>query len=197
MYYHYIFMFTDYEEGIRKAYFKSTDLLKDLKNFKYKTSTIKRSYKNISFSTHMIMTNSKKLTSIIEYDKYFNNVVFYSKEELFLEELNKCIKITPSDILKYILINKECTKIEAMELIYLINKRYFIETGSNLFEEDIHLAINSAYQRLERYKLLDVIKLKDIELEKAKLNLKLNTVNNRDNIVRCINSVIKNANLNV
>ena len=120
MYYHYILMFSDYEQGTRKAYYKTFVDVKEMRKFRDEIKQIKGDFRNVTFSSHQVMTNSEQISSVPEYDRYFEGVEFYSEKELFERELGISTEITPSDILKYVLIEKECTKLKAMKLIYLI-----------------------------------------------------------------------------
>ncbi|MCX0403430.1 Panacea domain-containing protein [Clostridium perfringens] len=195
MYYHYILMFSDYEQGTRKAYYKTFVDVKEMRKFRDEIKQIKGDFRNVTFSSHQVMTNSEQISSVSEYDRYFEGVEFYSEKELFERELGISTEITPSDILKYVLIEKECTKLKAMKLIYLIYERYLKETGKFLFKEDflawkLGPVSNSAYLKLSAYKYED-IKLEDKELEKAKLKLKLDRAFDKDRIIRCMDNVIK------
>lgn len=195
MYYHYILMFSDYEQGTRKAYYKTFVDVKEMRKFRDEIKQIKGDFRNVTFSSHQVMTNSEQISSVPEYDRYFEGVEFYSEKELFERELGISTEITPSDILKYVLIEKECTKLKAMKLIYLIYERYLKETGQFLFKEDflawkLGPVSNSAYLKLSAYKYED-IKLEDKELEKAKLKLKLDRAFDKDTIIRCMDNVIK------
>lgn len=194
MYYHYIFMFSDYEFGTRKAYYKTFQDVKKIKEFRDDIKQIKGDFKNISFSLHQIMTDSDKISSVVEYDKYFKDVVFYSDKYEFQDELQLSTKITSSDILKYILIKKECTKLKALKLLYLIYEKYLKETGEFLFEEDFLAwefgpVAKSAYSKLYAYKY-SKIKLEDKTLEKAKLALKFDRIQNKEKIVECIDYIM-------
>lgn len=196
MYYHYIFMFSDYEFGTRKAYYKTFLDVKKIKEFRNDIKQIKGDFKNIAFSLHQVMTDSDEISSVVEYDKYFKDVVFYSDKHKFENELQASTKITSSDILKYVLIKKQCTKLKALKLVYLIYERYLRETGEFLFEEDflawkLGPVVKSAYLKLSPYKYNE-IKLEDIVLEKAKLTLKFDRVQNKEKIVECVDYIIEN-----
>ena len=177
MYYHYILMFSDYEEGTRKAYYKTFVDVKEMRKFRDELKQIKGDFKNVTFSSHQVMTDSEQISSVPEYDRYFEGVEFYSEKEVFEKELEISTKITPSDILKYVLIEKRCTKLKAMKLIYFIYEEYLKITGKYLFEEEFETfklgpVERSSYIRLCKYEK-EIIKLKDIDEERAKENVKL------------------------
>lgn len=194
MYYHCIFMFSDYDSGIRKAYYKTFSDIKDLKEFRSETKQIKGEFKNVKFSYHQIMTNSKYISSVVECDKYFKGVRFYSEKHEFELELINGTKITSSDILKYILINKQCTKLKAMKLIYLVYEEYLKQTNQYLFEEEflawkLGPVAKNAYKKLSNYKN-DLIKIHDLDIEKIQVNLKLDRIKDKDKIIECIDKVL-------
>ncbi|BDU86961.1 Panacea domain-containing protein [Clostridium perfringens] len=186
MYYHYILMFSDYEQGTRKAYYKTFADVKEMRKFRDEIKQIKGDFRNVTFSSHQVMTNSEQISSVPEYDRYFEGVEFYSEKELFEKELKISTKITPSDILKYVLIEKKCTKLKAMKLIYFIYEEYLKITGKYLFEEEFETfrlgpVERSSYSRLCKYES-ELIKLEDIDVEKAKLSLKLDMIDDKENV---------------
>lgn len=186
MYYHYILMFSDYEEGTRKAYYKTFEDVKEMKKLIKEIKQIKGEFKNVTFSSHQIMTSSKQISSVPEYDRYFEGVKFYSEKELFEKELKTSVKITPSDILKYILIEEKCTKLKVMKLIYFVYEEYLKLTGKELFEEaffawEFGPVVKSAYCKLSDYKY-EEIKIDDLDMEKAKLSLKLDMIDDKKTV---------------
>lgn len=186
MYYHYILMFSDYEQGTRKAYYKTFVDVKEMRKFRDEIKQIKGDFRNVTFSSHQVMTVSEQISSVAEYDKYFEGVKFYSEKERFERELGISTKITPSDILKYVLIEKKCTKLKAMKLIYFIYEEYLKITGKYLFEEEFETFMygpveRSSYDRLDKYEK-EEIKLRDIDIEKVKLSLKLDVIDDKENV---------------
>lgn len=195
MYYHCIIMFTDYEVGLRKAYYKTLSDIKELKEFRKEIKIIKGDFKNVKFSFHQVMTSSIDIQSVKEYDSYFDEVIFYSSEEVFIQELKNSCKVTPGDILKYILIKKPCTKLKAMKLIYLIYEEYLRLTDKYLFEEEfIAYPLGpvpvSAYDKLSRY-AKQIIRIEDTEQEMTKFKLKIDRIAEKEKIIKSIDNVLE------
>ncbi|MEG2457991.1 MAG: DUF4065 domain-containing protein [Bacilli bacterium] len=197
MYYHFILMVSDYDKGARKAYCQTFSDTKRMREFRSKIKKIKGDFKNVTFSTHQLMTESKDIKSVVEYDKYFENVIFYSDEFEFEKELKDITRITPSDILKYILTQdiEEATKLKVMKLIYFVYEEYLKITGKYLFEEEFETfrlgpVERSSYNRLSKYKD-EEIELEDIDIEKVKLSLKLERLDEREEIELAVEKAMK------
>lgn len=195
MYYHCIIMFSDYEKGLRRAYYKSVKEVKELKEFRSDVKELKGDFKNIKFSFHQIITDSQEIKSVEIYDPYFKGVSFYKDKQKFINKIIGSSKITPSDILKYILVKKPCSKLKAMKLIYFVYEEYLKMTDKYLFEEEflaweLGPVPKSAYDKLHSY-YREVIDIKDKEEEMIKINLKLDRIEEKETILKAIDLVFE------
>lgn len=194
MYHHMILMCSDFSAGKRIAFHKSYERISDSIDFKKIVNSYKKKFTTIKFSFHHIETFEKSYISVGEYDNYFRDVEFYSDLQLFEKSVEKTIKITPEDIVKYMLTKKEFDKLQLQKLLFLVYSEYTIKYDKPLFSDEFEAwqygpVMPKLYEELSNYKY-EKIKLKDVELEKTKLKLKFSKIIDIENILECVDSVI-------
>lgn len=194
MYQHMILMCSDYTSERRIALHKSYDDIYSLIDFQGIVKEIEDSFRNIQFSFHHIQTEKEDSDSVVEYDKYFDGVYFYTDVEEFEGNLREAIKVTPEDITKYILTKKNFDKLQIQKLVYFVYIEYFKKHDEPLFEDKFVTwkygpVIERLYHKFSKYKRQKIY-LEDEELEKLKLKLKLSRVYGRDDILSCIDTVL-------
>lgn len=194
MYQHMILMCSDYTLERRMAFYKTyCDVLSALE-FQGILQEIKGDFRNVEFSFHHIETDKPEIESVAEYDSYFEDVKFYAERLEFIESVEKSIEVTPTDIAKYILTKKSFDQLQIQKLIYFIYLEYIRMQDKFLFKDTFKAwqygpVIPSLYYKLRKYGYSD-IQLKDKELEKVRLELKLSRSCDKKDIIECIDHVI-------
>lgn len=194
MYQHMILMCSDYNRQRRIAFHKSYDNVSSIIKFQKIIELFKDEFKNVAFSFHHIITSSSTSESVVEYDEYFRNVKFYSDLDKFKSNVIQSIKVTPDDIVKYLLTKKDFDQLQIQKLLFLVYSEYMKEQDEPLFRGNFEVwdygpVLPMMYRNLSKYGE-EKIQLKDKELEKIKIGLKLSKRYDKDSILSCIDKVI-------
>lgn len=194
MYQHMILMCSDYSMQRRIAFHKSYLDIFSMLEFEKIGDKIMNQFSNIEFSMHHITTTKRTSNSIKEYDKYFEDVEFFSDIDQFKQNIKKSIEITPEDIVKYILLKGKFDQLQIQKLLFFIYSEYLKQHDEPLFSDKFKAwaygpVIPKIYGELNKYKKQKIL-LGDYELEKIKLELKLERVPNKESILACIDSIL-------
>lgn len=194
MYQHMILMCSDYNMSRRIAFHKSYKNITSILEFQKTVDLLKDSFRNVTFSFHHIVTESRAIESVIDYDSYFKDVDFYSDMDNFRKNIEQSVEITPNDMIKYILTKREFDQLQIQKLLFYMYVEYAKEHDKPLFKDIFEAwkygpVIPKVYYDLNGYEK-NKIKLEDKELELIKLKLKLSRVYDRESILQCIDRVI-------
>jgi len=191
---HMILMCSDYVQGERIAFHKCYSKVSGILKFEDIANEVKEKFTNIEFSFHHIPTNSRIKQSIAEYDSYFKDVIFYSDLDEFEENIKMSTKLTPEDIAKYILCQYRFDQLQVQKLLYFVYEEFSKSYDTPLFEEKFEAwqygpVIPQIYGVLNKYKS-EKIDLADKELERIKLGLKFEKVEDSDVILSIVDKVL-------
>lgn len=194
MYQHMILMCSDYSSEKRIAFHKSYTDIAEMSEFEDIAQELEDRFRNVEFSFHQIPTESSTIKSVIDYDNYFQDVKFYSDKTEFKSSVKKSIKITPDDIVKWILTKRSFDPLQIQKLIYFVYLEYSKKHEDKLFQDAFEAwqygpVIPEIYYKLNKYGK-QKIKLEDKELEKLKLKLKISRSYEKEDICECIDNVI-------
>lgn len=148
---HYIFLCSAYSIGKRICIdFYNNETEEELKNVR-NYITEKCGY-NVPMSTHYIQTNSKDWKSVIEKDKFFENVKRVSSVDEFIRIVLFDKELSGIDVAKYILAKMPCTHLKLEKLLYMCYADYLCESSDKLFNDYIYAykygpVISGVYKR--------------------------------------------------
>lgn len=194
MYQHMILMCSDYTLERRVALYKTYKDVLSMLDFQSIIDEIEGDFKNIEFSFHHIETESEAIESVEEYDSYFEDVEFFADKLEFAKIVEKSIEVTPIDIAKYILTKNDFDQLQMQKLIYIVYYEYSKSHDDEIFKDKFEAwqygpVIPALYGKLNKYGHRK-IELDDKELERLKVNLKLDRSIEKKDIIDCIDKVI-------
>lgn len=195
MYQHMILMCSDYTLERRIALYKTYEEVLSMLDFQSIIDEIEGDFKNIEFSFHHIETEDVCISSVEKYDSYFEDVEFCSDKLEFIKKVEKSIEVTPVDIAKYILTQKDFDQLQIQKLIYLVYYEYSKSHDVEIFKDKFEAwkygpVIPSLYDKIYKYNR-EKIRLDDKGMERLKVNLKLSKFSHKKDLIDCIDTVIK------
>lgn len=118
---------------------------------------------DVSVSTHLIETDSKEWNSVVQKDKFFDNIKLIQSVDEFIKLIKDDRKLIGLDVAKYILKKINCTHLKLQKLTYFCYADYLCKTGERLFEDKIFAyqlgpVVKSVY---DKYKRQGIIKRED------------------------------------
>ncbi|QKY70236.1 DUF4065 domain-containing protein [Lentibacillus sp. CBA3610] len=137
MYEHLILLHSDYSEGKRIAFHQVHKSVLGLKDFKELTDKLKAFYPELSFGFHHVKTDAKTWESVVEYDKFFQEVFPVNKFETFTRFLADEDEITSFDIANLITSKLECTHLKLQKLLYFFYVSYVKKYAEAPFKEKL------------------------------------------------------------
>lgn len=195
MYQHLILMCSDYSSEARIAFYRTYKDISDIVSFKEFVVMFREKYTTIKFSFHHIQTDEEDIISVPRYDEFFKDVEFFYDVEEFKEHLKNTKKLTPKDIVKYILTFGKYSQLQIQKLLYLIYVEYAKDYDKPLFSQCFEAwklgPVNrDVYNYISMYGNRK-IGLDDIQLEKMKLSLKLSNIEDEQKVIDCVTKVMK------
>ena len=134
---HYIFLCSAYSIGKRICIdFCNNETAEEVKNA--------RNYMNekcgyeVPMSTHYIQTNSKDWKSVVDKDKFFENVEIVGSVDEFIRIVLFDKDLSGIDVAKYILTKMSCTHLKLEKLLYLCYADYLCDSNEKLFNDYIY-----------------------------------------------------------
>ena len=111
---------------------------------------------DVSLSTHSIITESESWDSVLQFDKFFKDVLVINDIETFINEIKRDRTLKGVDVAKYILSKLPCTHLKLEKLVYLCFADYLCETQKRLFDDKIYAfkygpVIDSVYEKYKSY----------------------------------------------
>jgi uncharacterized phage-associated protein len=135
MYEHFIILFSDYKDGRRIAYHKSSESFSEIFEVMDIMTELKAEFEHLSFGFHHLQTNSSTWQSVIEYDKFFADVTPVLSLEEFKRIIRSDSEVTALDVANLITSRITCTHLKLQKLIYLFFCKYIKKYGSSPFRE--------------------------------------------------------------
>lgn len=113
----------------------------------------KRLIEEYQVSIHIIETGDKSWESVVENDKFFDNIKVKSSKEFFkLLKQNK--EITSLDVAYYVLSKCQCCHTKLEKLVYYCYADYYVKTKTQLFNDKIYAfdygpVVNSVFKKFK------------------------------------------------
>lgn len=106
----------------------------------------------VPMSTHYIQTNSKDWKSVVDKDKFFENVEIVDSIDEFIRIVLFDKDLSGIDVAKYILTKMPCTHLKLEKLLYMCYANYLCEANDKLFNDYIYAykygpVISEVYKR--------------------------------------------------
>lgn len=131
---HYIILCSCYAKGCRIA----MDTL-DVKKFEsIKKKLFKRFGKKLPISTHIIPTKSSHFSSVVEIDRYFDDVVLIKDYHKFASLIALDRKLKGLDVALYVLAKEKCSHFKLEKLTYLCYADYLCKYNEPMFVDKIY-----------------------------------------------------------
>lgn len=131
---HYIILSSCYAKGRRIV----MDFL-DIEEFENaKQKLFKEFGKALPISTHIIPTNSVKFSSVVDVDRYFDDVKLIKNYDKFAELIAMDRKLDGLDVALYILAKEKCSHFKLEKLTYLCYADYLCKYDKPMFEDKIY-----------------------------------------------------------
>ena len=188
-------MFSDYRRKERVGYAENYSSISEIKDFRALYKSIKEKYKDIEFTLHKIETDSIGLSSIPEYDSFFDGVVLYGKKdkEKFIDRVAQKSIVTPVDLAKYLLTKKRMSKLKVMKLVYFIYAEYGVRTKKVLFKEPVNAwtygpVFRSIFDEFDKQSKKDIL-LESIEMNKV--SIQRGIIENNNKLLESIEYILK------
>ncbi|QQK76762.1 DUF4065 domain-containing protein [Salicibibacter cibarius] len=137
MFEHFILLHSDYSEGKRIAFHQMHTSVHGLKEFKKLVDELKSFFPELSFGFHHVKTDAKTWESVVEYDKFFEDVFPVNKFESFTRFLADEDEITSFDIANLIISKMECTHLKLQKLLYFFYVSYVKKYSEAPFKEKL------------------------------------------------------------
>jgi uncharacterized phage-associated protein len=131
---HYIILSSCYAKGCRIA--MDTTNVNKFKNIKQKL--FNRFGKSLPISTHIIPTNSVKFASVIEVDRYFDDVKLIRDYRKFASLIALDRKLSGLDVALYVLAKEKCSHFKLEKLTYLCYAEYLCKYNEPMFVDKIY-----------------------------------------------------------
>lgn len=139
MYKHYIIMSSSYTEGTRVALDITDTGLLNAEAIERIIDDIKKICgKDVPLSTHLIETKSESWKSVVEYDPFFQDVIYSKSVKEFSEKVKTGRVLTGLDVATYILSKIKCTHLSLEKLVYFAYADYLCDYSCRLFEDQIY-----------------------------------------------------------
>ncbi|MBU8583010.1 DUF4065 domain-containing protein [Bacillus paralicheniformis] len=135
MFEHFIILFSDYREGRRIGFHKSSPDSSEIFEFMDILDDLKREFGNLSFGVHTVQTMDASWESVVEYDKFFSDVLEVKSLDLFKKYIREDNKITALDVANLFISKKACTHLKLQKLIYFFYCKFVKKYGSRPFDE--------------------------------------------------------------
>ncbi|MCY9005658.1 Panacea domain-containing protein [Peribacillus frigoritolerans] len=132
---HFIILYSDYKDGKRIAYHKSEDSLWELEAFINQVDELQKNYKSLSIGFHHIKTSSDSWESVVEYDRFFSDVICIEDYSKFEAKITEDHTVTALDVANLITSRMKCTHLQLQKLIYFFYCNYVKKHKTKPFTE--------------------------------------------------------------
>jgi len=132
---HFIILYSDYKDGKRIAYHKSEEDIWALDTFIEKVDTLQQKYKSLSLGFHHVKTSGDSWESVVEYDKFFSDVICVEDYAEFEGKIVEDHTVTALDVANLITSRIKCTHLQLQKLVYFFYCKYVKKYKSQPFKE--------------------------------------------------------------
>ncbi|MED4267348.1 Panacea domain-containing protein [Priestia megaterium] len=132
---HFIILYSDYKDGKRIAYHKSEEDIWALEAFIKKVDTLQQKYKSLSLGFHHVKTDGESWESVVEYDRFFSDVICVEDYTEFEAKIVEDHMVTALDVANLITSRIKCTHLQLQKLVYFFYCKYVQKYKSKPFTE--------------------------------------------------------------
>jgi uncharacterized phage-associated protein len=135
--FHFIAIISHYHRGERIGWHYSSEdrLDKDLINLFF--AKVKKKCGDVHFGLHKLSTESTSWSSVVEKDKFFEDVTVTENMDSFIEYVSDDQELSAYDVAKFILTYIPSSHLKLQKLLYYCYAEFLDRTGQRLFNEPI------------------------------------------------------------
>lgn len=193
MYQHLILIYSSFTTKKRISYHYCCDKISDSKEFLYNFEKLKKQFSHITLGFHHLQLSDKSWECVIDYDKYFSDVVKVEEYKEFKSIIAKDTLPSVRDIAKAILSRRDCTHLELQKLLYFYWCEYFKKYKKDIFENDFQAwkygpVIPEIY---DNYKIYGKEKIHCSDNEKLIISSRLVSLVDYNKIIRILDIIME------
>ncbi|WP_432694198.1 Panacea domain-containing protein [Priestia aryabhattai] len=132
---HFIILYSDYKDGKRIAYHKSEEDIWALDSFIEKVDMLQQKYKSLSLGFHHVKTGGDSWESVVDYDKFFSDVICVEDYAEFEGKIVEDHTVTALDVANLITTRIKCTPLQLQKLVYFFYCKYVEKYRAKPFTE--------------------------------------------------------------
>ncbi|MGD6873000.1 Panacea domain-containing protein [Sutcliffiella horikoshii] len=156
MFQHFIILYSDYKTGKRLAYHQADYTVSGLYNVLEIMEMLKKDFPHLSFGFHHLQTANHSWKSIIDYDRFFSDVVPIDNIDIFKDFISEDLCISALDVANLITSKVKCTHLKLQKLLYLFYCEYIKKYKDRPFKEDFYAwpygpVIKEVYEKYKIY----------------------------------------------
>lgn len=137
MYYHFIAITSQYEQGHRVAFHYSSESKLDPDIMRTFLQSARKHCDISRIAIHKLTTSSLSWESVVEADKFFENVFATQDMDLFFELVDQDQELSAYDVAKFILSLTSVSHLKLQKLLYYAYADYLLLTRKKLFADEI------------------------------------------------------------
>lgn len=137
MAYHFLAIISHYDKGVRVGWNYSSEDKLDKKILNEFMTKIKKKCGEVQLGIHKLSTDSVKISSVVDKDQFFADVIFTDDMDVFIEYVASDQKLNALDVAKFILTVWPSSHLKLQKLLYYTYAEFLERTGVKLFSEPI------------------------------------------------------------
>ncbi|MDY7044440.1 DUF4065 domain-containing protein [Virgibacillus sp. M23] len=137
MAYHFLAIISHYSKGYRVGWHYSSEEQLDKTVMNGFMSKIKRKCGDVQLGLHKLSTESTSISSVVEKDSFFEDVIFTEDMDTFINYVAGDQKLSALDISKFVLTIWPMSHIKLQKILYYIYSEFLVRTGERLFNDPI------------------------------------------------------------
>lgn len=137
MAFHFIAIASSYSEGQRIGWHYTSEERLDLGVIKNFMQIIEEECGTPQLAIHKLSTDSTEFSSVVEKDKFFEDVVLTKNTESFVELLKADRTLSVVDVAKFLLTIYPMSHLKLQKILYYVYADFLTKTGKRLFKEEL------------------------------------------------------------
>lgn len=136
MFEHFIILYSDYKSGRRIAYHQSDSSISGIFDVMGLMRGLQKEFNHLTFGFHHLQTPGDSWESVINYDKFFNDVTPINDFRAFKYIISTDSRVTALDVANLLTVRLKCTHLQIQKMIYLFYCNFLKKYEIKPFEED-------------------------------------------------------------
>ncbi len=137
MAFHFIAIASSYSKGQRIGWHYTSEERLDLDVIKNFMKSIEEQCGSPQLAIHKLSTDSLEFSSVVEKDKFFEDVVVTKDVGSFTELIKADKTLSVSDVAKFLLTVCPMSHLKLQKVLYYVYADFLIKTGKKLFKEEL------------------------------------------------------------